>query len=126
MSILMNKKLIISLSVIGAVAAIAIGGTIAYLSDTETSAGNIFTAGTLNLKVGDNDPAGWNFQISDIKPGDSGSQEVILQNTGSLDGYLHITFANLINDEMGCPESEQNEGGDTTCDNPGPNEGELA
>lgn len=80
----------------------------------------------MNLKVGDNDPAGWNFQISDIKPGDSGSQEVILQNTGSLDGYLHITFANLINDEMGCPESEQNERGDTTCDNPGPNEGELA
>jgi len=126
MSILINKKLIISLSVIGAVAAIAIGGTVALFNDTETSSGNIFTAGTLNLKVGDNDPAGWNFQISDIKPGDSGSQEVILQNTGSLDGYLHITFANLINDEMGCPESEQNEGGDTTCDNPGPNEGELA
>ena len=125
MSILINKKLIISLSVIGAVAAIAIG-TVALFNDTETSSGNIFTAGTLNLKVGDNDPAGWNFQISDIKPGDSGSQEVILQNTGSLDGYLHITFANLINDEMGCPEPEQNEGGDTTCENPGPNEGELA
>jgi len=47
----MNKKIIISLSVIGVVAAIAIGGTIAYFNDTETSTGNIFTAGSIDLKV---------------------------------------------------------------------------
>lgn len=47
----MNKKLIISLSVIAVVAAIAIGGTIAYFSDTETSVGNKFVAGKLNLKI---------------------------------------------------------------------------
>lgn len=47
----MNKKIIISLSVIGVVAAVAIGGTIAYFNDTETSTGNIFTAGSLDLKV---------------------------------------------------------------------------
>lgn len=47
----MNKKIIISLATIGAVAAIAIGGTIAYFSDTETSTGNTFTAGTLDLKI---------------------------------------------------------------------------
>lgn len=47
----MNKKILISLSVIGIVAAIAIGGTIAYFNDTETSTGNIFTAGALDLKV---------------------------------------------------------------------------
>jgi predicted ribosomally synthesized peptide with SipW-like signal peptide len=47
----MNKKILISLSVIGAVAAIAVGGTIAYFSDTETSTGNTFTAGSLDLKV---------------------------------------------------------------------------
>ncbi|MCX6761202.1 MAG: TasA family protein [Candidatus Nealsonbacteria bacterium] len=47
----MNKKLIISLSIIGVVAAVAIGGTIAYFNDTETSAGNIFTAGSIDLKV---------------------------------------------------------------------------
>ena len=46
----MNKKLIISLSVIGVIAAIAISGTIAYFSDTETSVGNRFVAGKLNLK----------------------------------------------------------------------------
>ncbi len=47
----MTKKLIISLSIIGAVAAIATGVTIALFSDTETSAGNIFVAGTMDLKV---------------------------------------------------------------------------
>ncbi len=47
----MSKKLIISLSTIGVVAAIAIGGTIAYFNDVETSTGNILVAGTLDLKV---------------------------------------------------------------------------
>jgi len=47
----MNKKILISLTVIGVVAAIAIGGTIAYFNDTETSTGNIFVAGSIDLKV---------------------------------------------------------------------------
>jgi len=47
----MSKKILISLSVIGIVAAIAIGGTIAYFNDTETSTGNIFVAGSIDLKV---------------------------------------------------------------------------
>ncbi len=47
----MNKQILISLSVIGAVAAIAIGGTVAYFSEVETSAGNIIKAGNFNLKI---------------------------------------------------------------------------
>lgn len=47
----MNKKILVRLSIIGVVAAIAIGGTIAYFSDTETSAGNVLAAGTLDLKL---------------------------------------------------------------------------
>jgi len=45
------KKIILSLTIISIVAAIAIGGTIAYFNDTETSTGNIFTAGSIDLKV---------------------------------------------------------------------------
>ena len=45
------KRILISLSIIGVVAAIGIGATIAYFNDVETSTGNIFTAGTLDLKV---------------------------------------------------------------------------
>lgn len=47
----MNRKLIISLSIIGAVATVATGVTIALFSDTETSAGNLFVAGALDLTV---------------------------------------------------------------------------
>lgn len=45
------KKILISLSIIGVVATIAIGVTVALFSDTETSTGNIFVAGTMDLKV---------------------------------------------------------------------------
>jgi predicted ribosomally synthesized peptide with SipW-like signal peptide len=98
----MNKKLIISLSVIGAVAAIAVGGTIAYFSDTETSTGNTFTAGTLNLvpTTAGTGPSGkytvtaggegvnGNVVFINLAPSESGSITWTLQNTGSLVGYL--------------------------------------
>ena len=47
----MNKKILVSLSIIGIISAIAIGATTAYFSDTETSEGNTFTAGSIDLKV---------------------------------------------------------------------------
>lgn len=47
----MNKKILTSVSLIALVALIAIGGTIAYFNDTQTSTGNIIVAGTMNLKV---------------------------------------------------------------------------
>ena len=46
-----SKKIIISLGIIGVVTAVVIGGTIAYFNDTETSTGNIFVAGSIDLKV---------------------------------------------------------------------------
>lgn len=45
------KKILISTSIIGVVAAAVIGITVAYFNDTETSTGNIFVAGDLDLKV---------------------------------------------------------------------------
>lgn len=47
----MKKRIIISLAVIAAVAAVVSSGTLALFSDTETSNGNIFTAGAIDLKV---------------------------------------------------------------------------
>ena len=45
------KKVLISLSAIVLVAAVAIGATVAFFSDTETSTGNTFTAGAIDLTV---------------------------------------------------------------------------
>ena len=109
----MNKKILFSISIIAAVAAIVFGITTAFFSDTETSTGNTFSAGTLNLQVGNEDPTTWSYSAPDIKPGDEDQEFVSIQNTGSIDGYLHITFANLIDDDVSCngPEAKV----DTTC-----------
>jgi predicted ribosomally synthesized peptide with SipW-like signal peptide len=45
------KRILISLSIIGVVAMVAIGVTVALFNDTETSTGNIFVAGEMDLKV---------------------------------------------------------------------------
>ena len=45
------KKILLSLVAIAAVAGVVTGVTIAFYNDTETSAGNIFVAGSVDLKV---------------------------------------------------------------------------
>ncbi|OGC78271.1 hypothetical protein A2619_05665 [candidate division WWE3 bacterium RIFOXYD1_FULL_39_9] len=47
----LSKKLIGSLAIVAVTAALAVGGTISYFSDTETSEGNTFTAGAVDLTV---------------------------------------------------------------------------
>lgn len=68
----MKTKIIFSLAIIGIVGVSAIGGTVAYFSDTEKSAGNVFTAGSLDLKI-DHTYASYNGQecVKDCVP-DSG------------------------------------------------------
>jgi len=66
----MDTRILMGVLVIG-VASLAIGwGTIAYFSDTETSTGNTFSAGALDLTVnGYNDPeVGKVVTIEDMKP----------------------------------------------------------
>lgn len=48
---MMPRILLSSLVVLGSAAAIAAGATGAFFSDTETSTGNIFTAGAIDLKI---------------------------------------------------------------------------
>ena len=64
----MNKKIIISLCVMGVVAAVVVGGTTAYFSDTETSTGNTFTAGTIDISINDQNPWNESFTLDDMKP----------------------------------------------------------
>jgi predicted ribosomally synthesized peptide with SipW-like signal peptide len=111
----MNTKILLSLSVIAAVAAIAIGGTVAYFSDTETSTGNTFSAGTLNLQVGDSDPTSVKITLSGMKPGDTGNAATwLVKNTGSIAGKLTIAVGAITNNENNCIEPEQ-DAGDTSC-----------
>lgn len=122
----MNKKILISLSIIGVVAAIAIGATTAFFSDVEESEGNTFTAGTLDLEVNDKNPVtNALIEFSDIKPGDSGSKVIKMCNTGTIKGGIVMCIKNLKNYENGCTEPEGPPTPDNTCSNPGEGEGEL-
>ena len=111
------------------------GGTWAYFSDTETSTGNILTAGTLNLTAdvvgggtvsgtvtpGD-DGANEFITLSTLKPGDSGTVTFTCTNTGDLPGTLTIT-STVTTAENGAGEPEtsatvptNNAGGDGDLD----------
>ena len=51
MGITINSKILLSVASIAAAAALVIGATFAFFSDEETSTGNTFTAGELDLKI---------------------------------------------------------------------------
>jgi predicted ribosomally synthesized peptide with SipW-like signal peptide len=106
----MDKKILVSMMVIGLVAALAGAGLYAYFSDTETSTGNTFTAGTLDLKVDGQDDGGTvaYYTLSNMKPGDvTVYYKWVLKNTGSLPGKLSVTFSPITNNENGVVEPEQ-------------------
>jgi predicted ribosomally synthesized peptide with SipW-like signal peptide len=77
--------------------ALVSAGTFAYFSDTETSTGNTFTAGTMDLKLknGDEDwedgvKATWT--LSNMKPGDTRYGYLDLKNVGTISAdHLEIT-----------------------------------
>mgnify|MGYP001578414017 FL=1 len=51
MTTILNKRILLSLGMIVFVAAAALGATGAFFSDTETSTGNTFTAGAIDLGI---------------------------------------------------------------------------
>ena len=118
----MSKRILIGLSVIAAVAAIVVGATTAYFSDVETSSGNTFTAGTMDLKLNNGDTNVIMFTVENVKPGDQGSAEVNLKNAGDLDGFLDITFSNIVDNDPSLTEPEEQDGDNTQ----GVGKGELA
>jgi len=77
------NKIIKSLSVIAFVAAIALAGTQAYFSDTETSVGNTFTAGTIDIDIDGHNPFTGHYDIGDLKPGETGYMNFKIKNVGT-------------------------------------------
>ena len=85
-----NMTILASILAIALVAAGVGAGTLAWFSDTETSTGNVFTAGTLTLE---GEPNG-QWTVGNMKPEDTIIKTLTVKNTGSLDGYLYgrITY----------------------------------
>lgn len=97
------KRIFLGLFTIGVTAAIAVGVTRAYFTDTQTNTGNTFTAGTLvvNLDGEDSDGEPVNspfFDVSDMVPGGATSSAYLeVRNDGSMD-MLFRSYALRDND----------------------------
>lgn len=130
------KKIIISLSVVVAVAAVTVGATTAFFSDTETSTGNTFTAGAIDLTIdntsyaidftipGYNSPIGalvlseattWTldnltgklfFNFIDLKPGDIGEDTISL-HVDNNDAWMCMATRITDTPENGQTEPEE-------------------
>jgi spore coat-associated protein N len=97
-----NRRVVGSIATIGVAATILIGATFAFFSNSGTSSDNIFSAGTLDLKLTDSneiaqDNVTASFGGSNLAPGDcvpsaSGSATLKVKNTGTVAGN-HIDFA---------------------------------
>jgi predicted ribosomally synthesized peptide with SipW-like signal peptide len=110
-----KKKLLLLTLALLLVAGMAGAGTFAYFSDTETSTGNTFTAGTLDLKIKDGGEwwsdgiATAEWALSNMKPGDTAYGSVDLKNFGSVyANHVEIACDYTITDPPG-PESDTEE-----------------
>ena len=132
------KKILISISIIGIAAAVAVGGTIAFFNDTETSTGNIFTAGSIDLTI-DSNGSSYNgqglpdtnffskdltdekfFVFDDIKPGDFGVRDISM-HVSSNPAYACFIIHNKVDLDNGITDPEDevdnvNDNADGTAD----------
>ena len=90
------KKILISLMAIALVVGLVGAGTIAYFSDTESSTGNTFTAGTLVLSVtgSETGSAGW-VSPTNWAPGETEDGNVVLANTGTIEAAMQLQIDNI-------------------------------
>lgn len=118
------KKILVSLLTVLAMAGIVVGATRAYFSDTETSSGNTFTSGILDLNLDSGNTNVVKFAATGMKPGDTQTGTWTVYNAGSIAGYLDLESITKSSDDYGCNEPEAT-AGDVTCGNPGVGEGDL-
>ena len=102
----MNKKILASIFVIGMLA-LAMGyGTYSFFSDTETSKGSTFQAGTIDLAVNGENP--WDsamFSFTDVKPcKDLPEFKINITNVGNNPGILTMEISYTENDKYAEPE----------------------
>ena len=116
------------------------GGTWAYFSDTETSTGNTFTAGILDLTAsvsgsytgagtytptaGGNGING-NVVLDDIAPGENGEAIWELVNLGDTSANLTVTLTRTADDDNAFTEPEDSISGTATDNDDGTADGDL-
>ena len=101
------KKIITSLLTIGVLSAVVIGGTMSFFSDKETSIGNTFTAGTIDIAVDGENPWQGTFVWEDIKPGKDFEMSFEITNVGENPLKLWKIIKCMQYDDNGVIEPEQ-------------------
>jgi predicted ribosomally synthesized peptide with SipW-like signal peptide len=103
----MNKKILLGIMTIGLVSMLAGAGLYAYFSDTETSVGNVFTAGTIDISI---DPTvGQKVTLNgfvDLKPCQTGYTTTKITNVGPNSATLWKHITNVENREHGITDAE--------------------
>ncbi|OGM61516.1 hypothetical protein A2961_04175 [Candidatus Woesebacteria bacterium RIFCSPLOWO2_01_FULL_39_21] len=125
------KRILYSLLSIGVISTIVVFVSNAFFSDTETSTGNVFKAGKVDLLVDSicsyngqpSDECGtWGsinltsekfFNFSDIKPGDYGENTISLK-VDNNPSWLCMTISPTANDDVNSTEPELEEIGETS------------
>jgi spore coat-associated protein N len=98
---MINKKIFLSILIVGTIASMAGAGTWAAFTDTGTSTANTFTAGTLDLTLnGLNTITG--FGIGPVAPKATGTAgSIVVRNAGTIDGNLVVSATAIQNLENG-------------------------
>lgn len=133
------KRILFSLLTVVVLGGLGFGVTRAFFSDRETSSGNSFTAGDLDLRIdntsylnGVEQPNNtWQlsdltdqlfFSFTDLKPGDVGEDTVSLHVTNN--SWMCVDMKLTANDDVTCTPTELVDDPDCTASEPGT--GELA
>lgn len=90
------KKILLSLSTISAVAILAVVGTTALFSDEEKSTGNTFNAGTIDIAIDGQNPWTSNYDIGDLKPGETGYINFDITNVGQNPVNVSKNLSNFV------------------------------
>lgn len=109
------KKILLSVMTIALVAAVGFGATRAYFTDTESSVGNTFTAGTIDIAVDNQNP--WSrttpYQLVDMKPSQVDYTNFTITNVGTNPANVWKKVAGVVTSDDVQSEPECVEGGGT-------------
>jgi hypothetical protein len=94
------KNVILAAGVIVALVAGLLGGVFADFSDSETEAGDVLQAGSMDLKVnGEDDPNVLPFSIRGMIPDKLYDITKEVTNDGTIDGWLYLHLKNICCEE---------------------------
>lgn len=91
----MNKKILLSILSIAVLLTFVGIGTYALFSDTASSSGNQFQAGTMNLQVNGAEQL-TKFNIANVSPGWSHTETYTVSNVGNVQGRATFAASSLV------------------------------